>query len=143
MTSDWNGARVPIEPLDNVHTRLTVQAQIGLGATNVVVRWLSNPVAWNSNDDGGFSFYYVAGSGPGLYLGGTLAASYATTPDIPLTLEIETDGYDYVASVDGVEVASGTTEGVASMGDGLEFHANGSCRSSLLSVQEVHIDVAD
>jgi hypothetical protein len=72
-----------------------------------------------------------------------LAASYATTPDIPLTLEIETDGYDYVASVDGVEVASGTTEGVASMGDGLEFHANGSCRSSLLNVQEVHIEVAD
>jgi hypothetical protein len=143
MTSDWNGARVPIEPLYNVHTRLTVQAQIGRGATNAVVRWLSNPVVWNSNDDGGFSFYYVAGSSPGLYLGGTLAASYAATPDVPLTLEIETDGYEYVASIDGVEVASGTTEGVASMGDGLEFHANGSCRSSLLSVQEVHIEVAD
>jgi len=63
-------------------------------------------------------------------------------PNIPLTLEIEDDGYEYVVSVDGVEVASGTTEGVTTMGQGLELHANGDCYSGLLNVYSVKLETA-
>jgi hypothetical protein len=84
-TSDWNGARVPVTGLVEEHMRLTVDAQINVATTNAVVRWFSNPVAWNSNDDGGISFYYASAAGPGVYLGGSKVAEYAVAPDVPLT----------------------------------------------------------
>ena len=141
-TSDWNGARVPVAGLVEEHTRLTVDAQINVATTNAVVRWFSNPAAWNSNDDGGISFYYASAAGPGVYLGGSKVAEYAVTPDVPLTLEIENNGYEYFVSVDGIQITVGSTEGVATMGTGLELHANGRCNQPLLRVYSVQLEIA-
>ncbi len=141
-TSDWNGARVPIPTPVGDHTRLTIEAQISTFTTNAVVRWLSNPVSWNSNDDGGISFYYVSGSGSGVYVGGHLVSIYPVEPDMPIKLEIEKDGQEYFVTVDDVEVVAGTTEGLSTLGEGLELHANGDCHKGLLNVYSVRFEAA-
>lgn len=143
MYSDWNGARVPLPEYSTTGLRLTTTVTLGSTTWWAVVRWRSNDVAWNYNDNAGFSYHLTAIDRSGLWVGGNLDTHYLVARNVPVELVVEEYGGAYVVSVDGVLVADGYPSEAPTAGHGLEYHSNGDCLDNLMSIQDVHIEVAD
>lgn len=143
MYSDWNGARVPVPDVSNAGVRLTTTVTLGATTWHAVVRWKSNDVAWNYNDNAGFSYHLIATEASGLWVNGGLHTPYSVPRGVPTEIIVEEYGGAYVVSVDSVLVADGFSDEAPGRGTGLEFHSNGDCLDNLMSIQDVHIEVAD
>jgi hypothetical protein len=141
--SDWNGVRFPVPASSGPGLRLTTTTTLGSSTWHAVVRWRSKEDAWNSNDNSGFSFHLVTVELNGLWVGGSLDTYYSVTRGVPVELTVEEYAGAYLVSVDGEVVADGYSSEAPYAGNGLEFHSNGSCGDTLLSIQEVRIEVAD
>lgn len=141
--SDWNGVRIPVPPNDGPGLRLTTTTTLGSSTWHAVIRWRSKEADWNYNDNSGFSFHLVTIDLNGLWVGGSLDTYYSVARGVPVELTVEEYGGAYLVSVDGVVVADGYSSEAPTAGHGLEFHSNGTCGDTLLSIQEVRIEVAD
>jgi hypothetical protein len=143
MRSDWNGTRTTIPEPDARGHRLTTLVQLGPVANSAVVRWRSKEIAWNTNDDGGWSVYLVGGGyGAGAYVGGTFVEAIPFERGLWYEVSIEELDGAYSVFIDGFPLFDGLVSEAPGAGWSLEFHGNGACNSPNFQVEDVLIEVA-
>jgi hypothetical protein len=149
FTSDLNGARLPIPDLGTTGLAFESRLRFFNESTASAVRWRSNQVTWDANDDAGYTLNAQLGVSAETFGEDEICVDFCTD-GVALVLEPETwfsyrveewDG-EYRVFVDEQQVLEGDIADLPSAGDSLEFAGGGDCGSPVLEIDYVVIQSA-
>jgi hypothetical protein len=149
FTSDWNGARLPIPDIGSAGLAFETRVRFFEESTASAIRWRSNEVAWDANDDAGYTVNMQLGASEQTFGEDELCVDFCNE-GAELDLESESwfnyrveewDG-EYKVFIDEQLILSGSISDLASAGDSLEFVGSGDCGTPVLEVDYLVIQEA-
>lgn len=149
FTSDWNGARLPIPSLGATGLAFETRVRFFDESTASAIRWRSNEISWDANDDAGYTINMQLGASEQTFGEDELCVDFCNA-GTAVNLETETwfsyrveewDG-EFKVFIDEQLVKTGDIADLPSVGDSLEFVGTGDCGSPVLEVDYVVVQEA-
>ena len=149
FTSDWNSARMMIPDTSAPGLAFETRFRFFDDSTATAIRWRSNVVSWDSNDEAGYTLSAQLSASERVFGEDEACVDYCSS-GVPLSLEpgdwvvfrVEEWSGGYEVYVDDQLVLEGDTTDIPDLGDYLEINGGGLCGSPVLEVDYIAIQTA-